>query len=591
MFLPKRRLTNAVKICNFRAANVNLSEVKSLRNPFPKFLAIVISISVMPTLALASSPHVLKIVPKKLILSIGLGKFEDPLWHQLRFAGKDARDVYNAFTSGEGAFDGGDLLVADSALATLPKGAEPQNESISLADIEKSMSRLSRNNRSEDDTVVVYLSTHGTVAYKEDGSVGRYIITSKSNSKNLKETSLDYDRLMSWFNGLKSRKKVLILAFCHSGVGKSALTPDMKKALAMLKSPYFEEPMQQRSEGTIILTASGWREPAIEDPKLENDVYTYFLLKGLSRDQNADGAVSITEAHQFASQMTYQYTKGRQRPSAILELLGSDPIIVSGKPKAVSKATLYSLVGRYSNFLVSVDGSPQGSLSKGLTLPEGKVRLTLRDPVNQSIVADKVMHVEAGREYSVSDLLTPSLPNSLTFGAEQIFFLNDKVRREYVPSDLIGLRLSYKHEDWWSIYDLDLSVSFFDRKKETITTADDMMFLQSRRMLSADLKLGTRTVVRSLTRSDGGIVTEFRSLLGVSALMVNREVESAAFDQNSLTLVTPGVKLVGAYDFLVPYYLLRFSVESHVGMYKNFTSEGPLFLPTLGLHASMGMFW
>ena len=60
---------------------------------------------------------------------------------------------------------------------------------------------------------------------------------------------------MKQFNRLKSRKKVLILAFCHSGVGKSLLTPAMKRALASLKSPYFEEPIQTYSEGPIILTS------------------------------------------------------------------------------------------------------------------------------------------------------------------------------------------------------------------------------------------------------------------------------------------------------------------------------------------------
>ena len=266
----------------------------------------------IPSLSMAASRAEIEesLRPKKFVLSIGVNTFESDVWRDLRYAGKDAKDVYDAFTSNKVKFDGG-MLVTQGAL----------NKPVTKDDIDRSFARLYQSNRNEEDMVVVYISSHGTVAYKEGGKIGRYIITSDTDPKRLKETAIDYDKLMERFSGLRSRKKVLILAFCHSGVGKSVLTPEMKRALASLKSAYFQEPIHNRAEGSIVLTASGWKEPALEDSNLKNDVYTHFLLRGLDRDQNGDGAVSITEAHTFASNMTYQYTQGRQRPSAIMELL------------------------------------------------------------------------------------------------------------------------------------------------------------------------------------------------------------------------------------------------------------------------------
>ncbi|NRA64709.1 MAG: caspase family protein [Pseudobacteriovorax sp.] len=350
--------------------------------------------------------------PRKLVYSIGLNNFKSKTWRDLRFAGKDAKDLYSAFTSNSVGFDGG-LLMTE---------ASQRSSFVTKKQILAGFEKIKRANKFEDDTIIVYISTHGTVAYKKDGSLGRYIITGDSDPQNLAETAIDYDEFVSSFNRLKSRKKVLILAFCHSGVGKSVLTPQMKRALAQLKSPYFEEPIHERSESSVILTASGWREPALEDQKLQNDVYTYFLLKGFENDTNKDGAVSITEAHSYAAQMTYRFTQGRQRPSAIMELLGADPIIIKGRVKEPSGASLYSLMGRFSRLLVSVDGKNLGSLEKGVAVPDGKVRLTIKDPGSKKVVADRVVNFEAGREYSVSDFLSPRLPHTVVVGAKLLSF-------------------------------------------------------------------------------------------------------------------------------------------------------------------------
>ncbi|MFW7380332.1 MAG: caspase family protein [Oligoflexus sp.] len=516
--------------------------------------------------------------PKRLVLSVGVDQFQNELWHDLRYAGKDAQDVYDSLMTSEIAFDGGEVIRSG------------QDVLITKSEIAKAFQRLEQDNRNEDDVIMVYISTHGTIAYKKDGSLGRYIITSDSDPKNLEATALDYETLMEWFQKLKSRKKVLVLAFCHSGVGKSVLTPEMKRALAQLKSPFFEEPIENRSEGSIILTASGWREPALEDSRLENDVYTFYLLKGFQQDLNGDGAVSITEAHQFAAQQTYQHTQGRQRPSAILELLGSDPIVINGEVKKSNKASLYSLMGRFSRLLVSVDGKEMGTLEKGIIVPEGRVRLTVRDPESQKLVADRVVRFEGGREYSIANYLIPRLPNNLSVAAESSYVANDVIRDGYLPKLSNGVKIRYRRDELIQTYDLDLAVSWFPETEESILSAGQS-FAQRRTMAIFDAQLGVRELLARLSTQDRSIRTESKWFAGPSLLYVDRQVDNIAFEQRNAKVLVPGLKLTAGLDMILPYHLIKLGFEVQAGVYQNFAEDGPEALSTISSNISIGTFW
>ncbi len=559
---------------------------KSLALGLPLLSSLVLPLSLMGPKAFAA-PNQESIIdslrPKKFILSIGMGRFDDPVWRELRFARKDASDMYKFFTTDKLKFDGGELL-------------SDADQPVSSDDIRKAFKRLEQDNRNEEDTVVVYISTHGTVAYKDDGKVGRYIITSKTDPKRMKETALDYDQLMASFQALKSRKKVLVLAFCHSGVGKSVLTPEMKRALAQLKAPYFEEPIQERSEGSIILTASGWREPAIEDEALSNDVYTHFLIEGFTQDRNDDGAVSITEAHAYAAQKTYDHTHGRQRPSAIMELLGSDPIIVSGKLKEKNRsASLFSLMDRFSKLVVSVDGKDYGAVEKGLTVPEGEVRLTIKDPQNSKVLADRVVNFQSGREYSIANYLLPRLPNSVSIGVRGLQFLDRTTQKGYAPSTSQGFDIRYTREEAFSLYDLVVDASYYPEVKESIEVDTELSgtqdFDQKRSMFGLMVGASRRIPIETLSRTDRTIHTEARWLAGVQALTLQRKLTEPAFDELDKTVTTGGLALGGGAEVTWAYHLIKAGVEVRGDFLRNFTDESSKILAAPSVSIYAGSFW
>ncbi len=548
------------------------------------FLIVTLSLLNCHSLVFAADSAVVEgLRPKKFVLSIGVGSFRDPVWHPLRFARKDAEDIYEYFKGPNSKFDGGELLT-------------DKTSPVSQLSITRAFERLEQDNRNDEDVVVVYVSTHGTVAYKGEGKVGRYIITSETDPKNMKATALDYDRLIEMFQGLKSRKKVLILAFCHSGVGKSILTPEMKRALAQLKSPYFEEPIQERSEGSIILTASGWREPALEDERLQNDVYTHFLIEGFAKDRNEDGAVSITEAHAYASQATFSYTNGRQRPSAIMELLGSDPVIVSGKVQKREKtASLFSLMDRFSKLSVAINGKDYGAIEKGLVVPEGDVRLTIRDPENQKVVTDRVVNFQAGREYSVAQYLLPRLPHSVMLGASVQQFINGDVARSYAPTAARGLNMRYTYQEAFALNDVSAEIIYYPELKEQfeVKKSDGVLakFSQNRTMLGLRLEGARRFALPALTVSDRSVRTEVRSSFGFSNLTLFRDPEEKAFDAVQKYTSTGGLSSAVGIESTWAYHLLRVGAEIRVDAMRNFSSQGgaALVAPHVGFY--VGSFW
>ena len=521
--------------------------------------------------------------PKKLILSIGINEFSDPIWPDLRYAAKDAEDIYNQFmVRQEDRFDGGVLLtsVPDSPVRMVTRKS-----------VFQALQRLETANRHENDVVIVYVSAHGTVADRPDGGLGRYIVMSDTDSQNLHKTAIAYEDLLAGFRKLRSRRKVLILAFCHSGSGKSRLTPAMRLAKSRLKGPQFREPIFERSEGEIILSASAWAEPALEDAALKNDVYTHFLLQGFRIDGNQDGAVTITEAHTFAARATYTYTKGRQRPSARLDLLGADPVIVSGKVKK-ERAWLYSVYQKFTDLRVTVDGKDYGLLNKGIQIPGGRVRLALHRSGTGELVDERVVHFKEGLEYAVSGLLMPTTPHSLQAGAVQMGFISKTHRRSFAPDPVPGIALTYRLDEAISVYDLGLGVQWYPWQEERVEVGDNLLFRQRRRMASLAATLGLRNTIRSLSRSDQSLRSEVGLHIGPGLVALERVLAEPAADEHSgRRLITGGMVARAAFDLTSARQLLRLSAGVEGGLWRSFFPGDDPFARTLALHLQLGTFW
>jgi hypothetical protein len=180
---------------------------------------------------------------------------------------------------------------------------------------------------------------------------------------------------------------------------------------------------------------------SFEDDRLQNSVYTHFLLEGMRKgDMNGDGAVTISEAHNYAIDKTRTYTwehkNYRQVPTTYSKILGLDPIVVSGKPHQPGNPTVFSYASANQGVEVFVDGAYKGMLPKGIQLSPGQRRVVLKHE-GKTIYHTRI-DARKGTDYMLPDVaqLQPDKKRGDVF-----FLLLEGGRRGYqrasVPTDLL----------------------------------------------------------------------------------------------------------------------------------------------------------
>lgn len=359
--------------------------------------------------------------PRRFALLIGITQTRDEGFRPLRYAAKDAHDLAQALSDPkQGAFD---------SVAVLERAEQTSREGV-LAGLEALGRRATR----ADDVVVVYVSAHGTLARDERGVLKRYLVTSDAVLERASETALSMDSLERAFQGLASRRRLLVLATCHSGSGKSLLPREVEAELQTLKAGFYAPPLEETSRASVVLSASDWGETAREDESLQNDIYTHYLVEALaSGDRNLDGAVTATEAHDYARRRTYAFTQGRQRPSAEILEVGADPIVLSGAVRRLGNPELFSYSPRLDGFSLKVDGDAKVELPGGAAVAPGKrhIELTKGGPA----LFDGDVTVVEGERLSLDTLLERREARtavSLTGGA--FGFADSQSARELLPA-------------------------------------------------------------------------------------------------------------------------------------------------------------
>jgi hypothetical protein len=371
--------------------------------------------------------------PRRLALLVGIDRFGDRHWPDLKHARNDAMSLAEVLQDPkQGGFDHVEVLAS--------------SEGTIKDDINSALERLQKQNASSQDTVLVYFSTHGTLARGPKGSIARYLVTSDTDQQAIAASGLPVFELQKRIESFPSSRKVLIMAACHSGSGKSFLPQAISNELLGIKSAFFVRPIEEISQASIVLTASAWGETAREDDSLGHDIYTYFLLEALSgKDADGDGAVSATEAHAHAMQKTYYYTKGRQRPQVESTILGADPIILSGRRTKVAEPVFFSFLPHFEGLRVSIDGREKGKLPNRLVLTPGSHRIVVFDDYGDEPIFEDTVDMVAGQRLSLENLLEKNKPNWHLYlrGGYQTY-LDSATRKSLVaPTGLYGLSLSY----------------------------------------------------------------------------------------------------------------------------------------------------
>ena len=325
--------------------------------------------------------------PVRVAVLVGIDEFEDDAFPALSFAGADAK----AMAAALGEFDHTIVLTGDET---------------DRADIWAALDRASSLLSHPNSSLLVYFSTHGTLErVRADAGLSRFLVVRDTRVVQLRRTGVSVDELLDHMDALPAKKTALILATCHSGSGKSRLGGELARQLEGVKSG--PPRLDDVSEATFVLSASAFWEVAREDARLEHDIYTYFFVEALTKrqDADADGAITLEEAHHWARTRTYAYSGGAQRPSAVSMVVGQDPFVLVGERSETPRPVIYGYGPRTKGLELRV-GEGRGVLPGMIATEPGRQRVVLRERGGETLY-ERELTLSSGDRFDITSLLPP----------------------------------------------------------------------------------------------------------------------------------------------------------------------------------------
>ncbi|MEL6348984.1 MAG: caspase family protein [Myxococcota bacterium] len=323
--------------------------------------------------------------PRRVAVLIGIQDYRDPDLRGLRYAAKDAADMRQALLDPDiGGFD--DVYV-------LHRQDETTAAAIAHA-LQKATADLQR-----DDTFLLYVSGHGTLTVDPLGSE-LYLLPSDGDLDRPAATGVQVAWLEAMLSELDARRRVLIMDTCHNGrVGsRSALSEDTARQIARLRGEPPAPNVLTVSDSEARLFAAEYHQPAMEDPELENGVYTHYLLDALTdargrADLDRDGLVDVIEAHNYAMTETARHTGGAQVPRIETRITGSEKIYLSGDPERRMDAE-QAILSAYNQLLTRaelfIDGIPRGVAAGAHPVEPGRHVVEIRSESGHRIGRQRV---------------------------------------------------------------------------------------------------------------------------------------------------------------------------------------------------------
>ncbi|GEM_PF-3052235 len=261
-------------------------------------------------------PLYVKYTPEKPVKSntyfigIGINRFADSR-NNLSWSVKDIRDLSQHFAA-KGA-------IIDTLF----------DERVTRANILSLKQRLA--GTTEEDKVIIAYSGHGLLSRDFD----YYLSTHTVNFNKPEENGLPYDELESLLDGIRARKKLMLIDACHSGEvdkeeiaryetatdslqikgtrgGKPRLTSGsslgMKNSFELMQELFVNV---GRSTGATVISAAGGTQFAQERGDLKNGVFSFVLLELLKKNKT----VSISDLKNTVLKLVPELTNGLQKPT------------------------------------------------------------------------------------------------------------------------------------------------------------------------------------------------------------------------------------------------------------------------------------
>lgn len=247
---------------------------------------------------------------KTYFIGIGINRFADGM-NNLSWSVKDIRDLAIKFASKNAVID------------TL------FDENVTTQKIIALKNKLLQTN--EEDKVIISYSGHGLLSKEYD----YFLSTYNTDFRKPEQNGLAYEELENLLDGIKARKKLLLIDACHSGevdkeemknyedskdfrkkegVKGLIITPKDSTKVGMRNS---FEVMQElfvnvgRGTGATVISAASGTQFALERGDLKNGVFTYCLLEAMINNST----LKVSDLKKVVTEKVPQLTAGLQRPT------------------------------------------------------------------------------------------------------------------------------------------------------------------------------------------------------------------------------------------------------------------------------------
>jgi WD40 repeat protein len=256
--------------------------------------------------------------PHLVIISVGVSNYKDSRF-RLNYPAKDAADLVTEIAAGWKS-----QLLAASVQPLIDKTATRE----ALMGLKQGV--LAKTG--EDDVVVMFLAGHGLT----DANGTYYYAPYDMDFARPQAEGINLESLLSLFDGIPARRRVLLLDTCDVGGVQFQLPPEMhvverspgvEISAAMTPAARTAELSDEfrdlrRGNGTAVIGAASAWQTAAETSSLGNGFLTYSLLKAISRTQqwwmqadfDHDGTVSLGELKEYLLQSVKALSGGAQTP-------------------------------------------------------------------------------------------------------------------------------------------------------------------------------------------------------------------------------------------------------------------------------------
>jgi len=207
------------------------------------------------------------------------------------------------------------------------------NKSVTVERVKAIRQKLYQGN--VNDIVIVYYCGHGKVGKGPD----YFLSTYNMDFENPEHTGLHYYELENLLDSIKPRRKLMFIDACNSGeldknelkeigkrmeemknekngvtVASRGIVPakenklGSKRSIELMKELFIDV---GRNTGATIISAASGVQPAFEDTKYKNGLFTYCILELL----NKKTGVTVAELKKYVSERVYELSNKLQQPT------------------------------------------------------------------------------------------------------------------------------------------------------------------------------------------------------------------------------------------------------------------------------------